>query len=85
MDTEVDTHKEPITGLESPSPAVDTPAKEATDFSSPTVEGTERETLEPASSVPDPPPSGSSPVASKRRYPNRTRRPLERPWFVQDF
>ena len=34
MDTEVDTHMEPITGLDSPSPAVDSPAKEATEFSS---------------------------------------------------
>ena len=66
MDTEVDTHREPITGLDSPSPAVNTPAKEATDFSSPTVEGTERDTSEPASSVPDPLPSGSSPVLSER-------------------
>ena len=34
MDTEVDTHSEPITGLDSPSPVVDSPAKEATEFSS---------------------------------------------------
>ena len=85
MDTEVDTHMEPITGLDSPSPAVDSPAKEATEFSSPTVEGTEREASEPDSSVPDPPPSGSSPVPSERQYPNRTRRPPECPWFVHDF
>lgn len=79
MDTKADTHREPITGLDSPSPAVDSPAKEATEFSSPTVERTKREASEPASSVQDPPPSGSSPVPSERRYPNRTRRPPDVP------
>lgn len=84
MDTEADTHREPITGLDSSSPAVDSPAKEATEFSSPTVERTEREASEPASSVPDPPPSGSSPVPSERRYPNRTRRPPDVPGLSKD-